>query len=961
LTLGEVRGTSLARVRHSKTSCHYFSSRDKENESVNFLRGPSLSLVLFFCFVLISPVSAQNFEYFPGAKYDPSIPTLKQVVGHDWGEKITMHHEATAYINSLQQAAGSRIKVIKYAETWEGRSLHVLAIGSSSNMARVDEIKAGMQKLADPRGISQNEANSLIASLPSLVWLICGVHGNEISSVDAGLLTAYHLLAAQGDQLVEAAMKNTVVLIDPMQNPDGRDRFISYFRQNVGMIPDGDMQAAEHNEVWPSGRVNHYLFDMNRDWFAQTQPETRGRTKFYLEWFPQVVVDLHEMGTNNSYYFAPPALPWNPNLTKPQLDWLTKFGRNNASWFDRFRFDYFTRENFDSFYPGYGEGWPLFHGSIGMTYEQASVRGLLAKREDETMMHYRDSVQHHFIASLSTIENTSNNREALLRYFYEYRRTASEEGKNEAVKEYIITPGSDPNRAARLAAMLMQSGIEVKRAEAAFNNPKTRDYFDGSLQARDFPAGSYLVSLSQPAKRLAKTLMDKQTDQDKVFLDEQRRRNKLRQPEEFYDVTAWSLPLLFDVQCYLAEQASSVQATSLKDLPKPTGQIRGGQAKLAYLIPWGTQSAAAALAHLFRQDLRVHSSDKPFRLNQTSFPAGTLIVKVKDNPSNLHERMTRLAGEQGVDVYATDSSWVDDGPNFGSDSIRFLPKPRVALAYNTPTSPNSVGWVRYLIEQRYGYPVTTIRAEQMRNADLSRYNVIILPDTFGSYTQQLGDGASLRDWAQKGGVLIGLAGATNWLADEKVNLLPTKREKREKSEAKAEKKDQAEPVKNQPDLKDPPAKGQSARNQAKDPPKDQAKDQAKDQTKDPVEKAIEPADEFPSSTPGAILRVAVDRTHWLGFGYNEMTTVIVDSNRIYTLLKLDKGTNVAVYLPEDKMLVSGFMWDDPKRQLPNKAFLMHTRSGRGHVIGFAEDPNYRAFMDGLNVMMLNAVFLGPGH
>jgi hypothetical protein len=903
------------------------------------------SLLLFAglagCLLFVSSTYAQNFEYFPGSKYNPSIPTLKQVTGHDWGEQITMSHEAAAYIQALQQAVPSRLKVIKYAETWEGRPLYVLAIGSPENIARIEEIKSGMQKLADPRKITQNEANALISSLPSAVWLICGVHGNEISSVDAGLLTAYHLLAAQNDELVETAMKYTVVLIDPMQNPDGRDRFINYFRQNVGRFPDADLQSAEHNETWPSGRVNHYLFDMNRDWFAQTQPETRGRAKFYLEWFPQVVADLHEMGTNNTYYFAPPALPWNPNLTRTQLDWLAKFGRNNASWFDRFRFDYFTREGYDSFYPGYGEGWPLFHGSIGMTYEQASVRGLLAKREDETTMHYRDSVHHHFIASLSTIENTAKNRESLLRYFYDYRRTAIEEGKSEPVKEYIITPGADPNRAARLAATLMMSGIEVKRADAAFSNPKTRDYEGGNLQSRDFPAGSLIVSLSQPAKRLARTLMDRHTEQDREFLDEQRIRNRKRQFEQFYDVTGWSLPLLFDVPCYIAEQNSNVQANVLKELPKPAGQLRGAHSKLAYLIPWGTQSSASALADLFRHDVRVHSSDKPFRLNGTNFPAGSLIVKVKDNPNDLHERMTKLAAEHGVDVYSTDSAWVDVGPNFGSNNVRYLPRPRVAIAYNTPVSPNSVGWLRYLIEQRYGYPVTTIRTEQMRQFDLSRYNVLILPD--GNYTQQFGDGAWLRDWINKGGVLIGLAGATNWLVDEKVNLLPTKREKREKADAKAEKKEGGD--------------------QSKDQPKDQTKDQPKDQaqTKDPVEKAIEPAEENPSSTPGALLRVKVDRTHWLGFGYADTTVVMMDSNRIYSLLKLDKGTNVAVYAPEDRMLVSGFMFDDAKRQLPNRAYLMHVPTGRGHVVAFAEDPNYRAFMDGLNVMMLNAVFLGPGH
>ncbi len=922
-----------------------------------------LALGLFFA----ASASAQSLEFYPGAKYDPSIPTLSHVVGHGWGEKVTMHHEAAAYIQALQQASGSRLKAIKYAETWEGRPLYVLVIGSPANIARIEEIKAGMQKLADPRRISQNEANALIGTLPSIVWLICGVHGNEISSVDAGLLTAYHLLAAQNDEVVEAAMKNSVVLIDPMQNPDGRDRFINYFRQNVGRFPDPDLQSAEHNEVWPGGRVNHYLFDMNRDWFAQTQPETRGRTRFYLEWFPQVVADLHEMGTNNTYYFAPPALPWNPNLTRTQLDWLTKFGRNNATWFDRFRFDYFTRENYDSFYPGYGEGWPLFHGSIGMTYEQASVRGLVARREDETTMHYRDSVHHHFIASLSTVESTAKNRESLLRYFYDYRRTAIEEGKSETTKEYIITQGNDPNRAARLAAALLMSGIEVKRADAAFSNPKTRDYDSGNLHSRDFPAGSYIVSLAQPAKRLAKTLMDRHTDQDKEFLDEQRVRNRKRQFEEFYDVTAWSLPLLFDVPCYFTEQASNAQASVLKELPKPAGQMRGqmqggtggGQAKLAYLIPWGTQTAASALADLFRHDVRVHSSDKPFKLNSTNFPAGTLIVKVKDNSNDLHGRMAKLVTEHGVDVHSTDSSWVDEGPNFGSNNVRYLPRPRVAIAYNTPVSPNSVGWLRYLIEQRYGYPVTTIRTEQLRQFDLSKYNVLILPDTGAGYNQQLGDGASLRDWVSKGGVLIGLAGATNWLADEKVNLLPTKREKREKAGEKTDEKEGGDPSK---DLAKDLAKDQ-AKDQGKDRPKDQAKDQVKDrnQGKNPVEKAIEPAEENPSSTPGALLRVKVDRAHWLGFGYGETTTVMMDSNRIFSLLKLDKGTNVVVYAPEDRMLVSGFMFDDVKRQLPNKAYLMHVPTGRGHVIGFAEDPNYRSFMDGLNVMMLNAVFLGPGH
>lgn len=878
---------------------------------------------------------SQSFEFFPGAKYDAAIPTLKQVVGHEIGERITLHHEMEKYLAALEKAAPNRVKLFKHGETWEGKALYHFVIGSPANIARIDEIKASLRKLADPRTLSKSEADTLIASLPAVVWLAHSVHGNEISSTDAALMTAYHLLAAQGDALVESALQHSLIVIDPMQNPDGRDRFINYFRQNTGRWPNEDLQSAEHNEVWPGGRTNHYLFDMNRDWFAQTQLETQGRTKAYLEWFPQVFVDLHEMGTNSSYYFAPPALPWNPNLTRTQLDWLAKFGRNNAKWFDKFRFDYFTREGYDSFYPGYGEGWPMFHGSIGMTYEQASVRGMVARRDDETVMQYRDSVQHHFISSLATIENTAKNREALLRYFYDYRRTAIEDAKTEVVKEYIIAPGNDPRRTDRFAAMLMNNGIEVKRAESAFTNAKARDYYEDKLESRQFPAGAYIVSMSQPAKRLLKTLMDKKTEQDKEFVDAQRRRLSQRQRDEFYDVTAWSLPLLWDVTCYTAEIESKGQFTLLKEKPKYQGQVRGNQASLAYLLPWNSQAAAAALADLFRQDIRIHAADREFKLNGNSFPRGSLIIKVKDNPADLHERLQKVAANYGVDIYSTDESWVEGGINFGSANVQYLKRPRVALAYNTPTFSNSAGWTRYLIEQRYGYPVTTIRTEQLGFVNLSNYNVLILPDGSRSGYSQMINPARLREWVANGGTLISFGETSAWLADEKVGLLATRLEKRQKAEpqaadTKARAKDSKLPV--QPE-----------------------------ETGKAIDNAIEPEEEAPSNTPGAIARLTVNQEHWLGFGFGEMTNTIVESNRIFTPLRLDKGVNIARYAPENKLLLSGLMWEDAQAQLPGKAFLLYSRLGSGHIVAFAEDPNYRAFLDGLNLMLMNAIFFGPGH
>ena len=901
-------------------------------------RSRTVTFVVTLCLAFAGAVSAQDFEFFPGAKYDPAIPTLKQVAGHAWGENITMHHEAERYLKALAAAAPRRARLQEHGATWEGRTLYHIIISSEANIARLDAVKASIQKLADPRKISESEAEAIIREMPAVTWLAYGVHGNEISSPDAALLTAYHLLAAQNDEMARQILDQSVVILDPMQNPDGRDRFINYFRGTRGRWTDPDPQAAEHNETWPSGRSNHYLFDMNRDWFAHTQVETRGRVKAYLEWFPVVFVDLHEMGGNSSYYFAPPAQPYNPNLTAPQVEWLGSYGRNNARWFDRFRFDYFTREVFDSFYPGYGEGWPMFHGSIGMTYEQASVRGLVLKRSDDTTLWYRDSVQHHFVSSLSTAETTAKNRAALLKYLYEYRKTAIQEGLRDTVKEYIVPPGRDPNRASKLAALLMAQGVEVRRAEAAFSNPRARGYYDDAVQSRDFPAGSYVISLAQPAKRLIKTLLDKHTPAGQDWINRQEELRKRRDRLEIYDVTSWSLPLLYGVEAYTTEQASSGRINVLTAPPAPAGGVRGGKAHLAYVIPWGSNSAAAALAALFRQNVRVHSAGKSFTLGERKFSAGSLIVKTKDNPEDLHQRLEKIAAEHGVDIYPTDEGWITEGVNFGSGWVSYLEPPKIALAWNDPISSLSAGWTRYLLEQQYGLPVTLLHAARLGGADLSEYNVLILPDSFGGgYAQRVGEGGArrIRDWVQAGGTLITFGAATRWLTDEKVALLATHRELRGGKPDKPEKQEEKKAPGGEPSK--PPAE-----------PFD-------------VEKAIQPEKEPPDEIPGAMVRLQVDREHWLGFGYDGAATALVDSNTILAPLKLDAGANVALYHPDaGKVVLSGLVWEENRKQIAGKAYLLHQPHGRGHVVAFAEDPNYRAFCDGLNLFFLNGVLFGPG-
>ncbi|HHL32494.1 MAG TPA: peptidase M14, partial [Oceanospirillales bacterium] len=331
--------------------------------------------IILLSFFLSAYVQASNSQMWPGSQYDDVIPTYSQVLGYEIGERISSYGEMLRYFEALAAAAPKRLKIHEYARSWENRKLIYISIGSEKNLSALDVFTQHMSQLSDPRVTDSATAKNLIETMPASVWLSYGVHGNEISSTDAAMMTAYHLLAALDDPITKKILENTLVFIDPLQNPDGRMRFVNRYYETVGLTDDGDRLNAEHNEPWPQGRSNHYLFDMNRDWLALTQPESKGRVKALNKYHPLVVIDLHEMGGDSSYYFAPPAQPLNPHMTKTQIENIALVGRNNAKHFDAFGFDYFTREVFDAFYPGYGDSWPVFYGAAASTYEVGSARG----------------------------------------------------------------------------------------------------------------------------------------------------------------------------------------------------------------------------------------------------------------------------------------------------------------------------------------------------------------------------------------------------------------------------------------------------------------------------------------------------------------------------------------------------------------------------------------------------------
>jgi len=855
-------------------------------------------------------------ELVPGARYDTRVPTLKQVVGHDLGEDISTPDEIVTYLKALHAAAPDRTRLIQYGTSWEGRPLYVMIVGSADRLGRLDAVKAGLSRLADPRGLSAADGERLVNDLPVVVWMMHAVHGNEVSSSDAALAEVYHLLAAQGDARVETILRDAVVLVDPLQNPDGRARFVASNQQGRSALPDSEPSSIEHDEPWPGGRPNHYLFDMNRDWLAQSQVETRARARLGLEWHPQVAVDLHEMGGDSTYYFAPPAEPANPYITPSQREWLQSFGKENARRFDARGFAYFAREVFDAFYPGYGDSWPMFQGAIAMTFEQASPRGLAYRRDDDTVLTYREAVLHHFTAALQTIETAATNRAALLRDYLEFRRTAVSEGERASTREYLVPPGVDPARAALFGRKLVEHGIDVRRLEEPVK-----------VGARDLPVGTLAIAAAQPAFRLLRNLMDPDIRMDEKFLKEQERRRQKRLGDQIYDVTAWSLPLLYDVEVVTSSVPVTGRATVITADPvRPSAPL--APATAAYLMPWGSGTAGVVVEAL-QSGIKLRTAGETFTIGPRKFGVGTVIVRVPDNSPDQLARLGDIVARHGVEVVPLDSTWVDDGMSLGSNDAAVIKTPRVLLVWDSPARSDSAGWARFVLEQRFHQHVTTVRASSLRRIDLPRYNVLVLPS--GTYTSTFSEDElrRLKDWISGGGVLITLAEASRWATGEKVGLLATKTEMRDGRAAGVDEKDDKKPA---ADAKKP----------------------------FDYEQAIQPEKESPESVPGALLRVTLDREHWLAAGLDDEIQSVVEGARVFTPIKLDRGRNVGIYARKDRLVAGGYAWQNSQDLLPQKAFLIDQPMGRGHVIAFAEDPNFRAVAEATELLFINAVVLGPG-
>jgi hypothetical protein len=845
---------------------------------------------------LLAPLSDGRQVELP--TLDPAIPSPADFLGYPLGERFTHWPEIVRYLEALTLAS-DRVTMHSYGSTWEGRPLQLLAVSSPSNIARLDEIRRDHLRFADPRALNARQAEELAATTPVVVWLGYGVHGNESSSAEAAMAAAYALAAGQGTWAER--LERTVVLIDPLINPDGRERYVHFFESRRGAQPDPDPLAAEHHEPWPGGRTNHYLIDLNRDWSFATQRETQARIAAYRRWEPQVFVDFHEMYYDSTYFFSPPTQPIHPQIHPGTLDWLETFGRANAAAFDRQGWSYFVGEQFDLFYPGYGDSYPSLRGAAGMTYEMAGHgrAGIAIRRPDGSLLTLADRVARHLTTSLATAGAAADNGPALLAQFATARRDAMSAPR----VSYLLPPDQPEVEAA--VQLLELHGVELGRLEAPVRL-EARHLVDGGSSTQSFPAGTWVASTDQPVAALLRALMEREAPMDESFLAEQRRRVEHNRSADFYDITAWSLPVAFDLDAWALD--GPVRNVGPAGAPASHDESTAEWQGVGFLAAPQGIAGYRFISEVVERDLRARFAQSGFRFGPREFPSGTFFVPREGNPDAAASTIRELASRHGVRLEVAPSSFTDEGITLGSNDMVSLRRSRIGLVSGEGVSTGGFGGLWHALDRTAGLPVHRLDVADLGEVDLDRLDVLILPD--GSYGQVIGDrtAEAVERWVERGGILVGVGSAISWLQDRELTAVKSWRS----------------------------------------PERDDAKEARNVPASTPADRRL--------YTPGAALATQLGGPHGLLAGVSAPPVLYADSS---VLLPSGDPQRDLLIADREHPILAGFAWPEAAERLRGALLVGVETSGKGAVVVFAQNPAFRGFWRATAPLLLNAAMIGP--
>lgn len=678
-----------------------------------------------------------------GSIISQTLQTPSQFLGYEIGSRFTRHHKVIDYFKYVSKNS-SNVELEKYGETNEHRPLYVSYISSKENILNLENIR---KSNLSQTGIIAGDSNNKI----SIVWLSYNVHGNEASSTEAAMLTIYELVTTK-----KRWLKNTVVIIDPCLNPDGRDRYVNWYQQVKSTPFNINQEGKEHSEPWPGGRPNHYLFDLNRDWAWATQSETAQRIKIYNKWMPHIHVDFHEQGINDPYYFAPAAAPFHEIISDWQRNFQTQIGKNHATYFDREGWLYFTKESFDLLYPSYGDTYPTYMGAIGMTYEQAGHgrAGLGVKTDEGEVLTLKDRAIRHMTTGLSTVEISSSNAVKLNTEFKKFFTNT-----NATYKSYVLKNNNE-DKTRRLKALLDTHQIAYEHTESG--SVKGYDYSSLKEEKMSVSLSDIVVHTDQPKGKMVKALFEPVTKLEDSLT---------------YDITAWSLPYAHGFKAI----ASRNKVNSVLNVKSITIKNNTDKSSYAYISKWNSVADATFLGALLKANITPRFSEKPFSIAGKSYQRGTLIILRNDNKNDsFDDKLVAIANKHQRKLFSVKSGFVSAGVDFGSYSVKPINKQNIAVLSGKETSSLSFGEIWHFFETQLHYPITNIDASDFENIKYTNYDVIIIPD--GNYKKVLTKEnlEKLKQWVQSGGTLIAIGNALMPFANKKEFSLKEKKTNEEK-------------------------------------------------------------------------------------------------------------------------------------------------------------------------------------
>lgn len=833
-------------------------------------------LLTTFSFLFLTAVQAQ-------------LLSPNDFLPHKLGEHFTPHYMVVDY---FQHAAENspQIQLTEYGETNQKRPLVLAFISTEENLANLEKIRQNNIRMT---GLEQGQVDN--SNPVAVVWLSYGVHGNEAGASESSMNALYNFLT---NPEAPNWLKNTVIIMDPSINPDGYSRY-THWNRNIGnKDADPHLDSREHSEPWPGGRVNHYLFDLNRDWAWATQIESRQRLEVYQKWMPQIHVDFHEQFHNNPYYFAPAAQPFHAYITDWQSEFQNTVGKNNAKYFDDEGWLYFTKEVFDLLYPSYGDTYPIFNGAIGMTYEQGGHgrAGRAIQLDNGDTLTLNDRIEHHTAAALSTVEISSQNAENLVQNFFDYFNQTQKAPPGE-YKGFIIKGSNDPHKLESLMQLLNRHQIRYGKLNSA-KSVNAFDYQTGEEGTHRISTNDLIISAYQPKGILTQVLFEPKTE----VID-----------SLTYDITAWALPYARGLESYATRERLNVNSEMTKvPLVAPW---REAEDAYSYVVPWRSMQSAKFLSELLKAEIKVRFAEEPFEIDGQKFKPGALLITRADNRKNtgIGAKIQKIALNLDHPVHLASTGFVTSGHDFGSDNMTFIKKPKVLVLSGENTFTNEFGQVWYYFEQDLDYPVTVTDADKMSRVNLDDFNLIVMPE--GRFRLNESMLTKLNTWISGGGRLIAIGFANRSLEDKKgFNLTQY-----------AEKSD----------------KGAADRAQEK-----ATLDNRTAKYKDRVRSSVS------NGLPGAIFKINLDNSHPLAFGMKDYYFSLKTNTLKYDLLK--NTWNVG-YVGEDPM-ISGFVGSNVKNKLENSVVFAVQNKGRGSITYMIDNPLFRAFWDEGKFLFSNAVF-----